>query len=63
MRVRVAIVALGEVAVEGLVMMEFFRLGSSVCRAHWPMQGPHAFASTTPPMASKVFQQFHHALR
>ena len=23
-------------------------------RFHWPMQGPHAFASTTPPASSKI---------
>ena len=37
-----------------LVMIEFLRFGSSVCLAHCPMQGPQAFASTTPPIESKV---------
>ena len=23
-------------------------------RFHWPMQGPHAFAKTTPPASSKI---------
>jgi hypothetical protein len=38
------------------VMMELARLGSSVWRAHWPMQGPQALASTTPPMRFESLQ-------
>ena len=38
------------------VMMEFLRLGSSIWRAHWPIQGPQALARTTPPIWSKVFR-------
>ncbi len=36
------------------VMIEFLRLGSLLWRAHWPMHGPQALASTTPPILSKV---------
>src|ERR1017187_444682 len=34
--------------------MEFFRAGSLEWRAHCPMQGPHAFASTMPPIFSNM---------
>ncbi len=35
------------------VMIEFFSPFFLSSRFHWPMQGPHAFASTTAPTASK----------
>jgi hypothetical protein len=31
-------------------MMEFFGSCRPLWRAHWPMQGPQALASTTPPI-------------
>ena len=31
----------------------FGRSGSTFTRSHWPMHGPHALASTTPPIASR----------
>jgi hypothetical protein len=53
MRTGVPVVAFGEVPVkrrnDGVL-----RLGSSICRAHCPMQGPQALASTTPPISSNV---------
>ena len=36
------------------VMIEFFRVGSSMCLAHCPMQGPHALAITTPPISANT---------
>ena len=33
--------------------MEFFLVGSCVCLAHCPIQGPQALAKTTPPIFSK----------
>ena len=36
------------------VIMEFFSSLSAPCLAHCPIQGPHALASTTPPISSKV---------
>ena len=36
------------------VTIEFFRVGSSVWRFHWPIQGPQAFAIIVAPSRSKA---------
>ena len=37
-----------------LVTMVLRRVGSSVLRSHWPMQGPQAFAITFAPASRRV---------